>query len=105
MAAVTFTIDPADLGLAMSTLNGIRVGFDGIASAIYEYIPTNLTKYLRERLILGTAARAGLQPSVIPLLLDPLATGRNLTTAIPDKYNEILQAVNSAKKFALSGDF
>lgn len=105
MAAITFTVDQADIGLAVGLLNSIRVCFGAIAVAIYTTVQSSRELTLQAIYIPQAALGAGLPSSSIPELSTTIQDGglsANLEN-IPGMNSNIIAAVKQAGKHAYAG--
>ncbi|BDD60067.1 hypothetical protein MAP00_005231 [Monascus purpureus] len=102
MAAISFTVDQSDVGLAVGLLNSTRVLAGSVAEAIYDAIQSNRQETLEKKYIPRAAIRAGLPSSSVPAVLQAAATKGNLTS-IAGVNSTIEAAVNEAMLDAISG--
>ncbi|KAF9886959.1 hypothetical protein FE257_010700 [Aspergillus nanangensis] len=102
MAAITYAVDQADIGLIAGLLNAIRVCMGGVAVAIYNAALDNKKTHLLHKLVPDTAQQMGLPSSSISAVFDALEQGLPVS-AVPGMNETTEVALSNVAKNALAG--
>jgi MFS family permease len=102
MAAITYTVDQADIGLAVGMLNSNRVCLGGVAVAIYDTALDSRRSSLASEYVPKVAVAGGLPPASIATLLEMVEEGASWA-GLPGMNPTIEAAVEDAIKDAFGG--